>query len=304
MATSIKYGTRRNFKHCKLVIMIIQREIIEHSKKQEVPTSTIDKDWVLGHFLNAMFYFEPVKELFIFKGGTCLKKCYTENYRFSEDLDFTLADKNLLIDETLIRNFIKKANEISNIKFHIFSFEKQVFEDNDQGYEIILKFWGANHKINQKPLPVNRWLDKIKLDISFSETILGNHVQKKILHPYSDRELLSNTVNVYSFNEIIAEKIRALIQRNRPRDIYDNWYFANNTNNENIKMIKVLLLKKAEMKNIKISGIEQFVNNDKREKNKRAWLDSLKHQMSLQKIPDFDEAYKTVHTFIEDILNS
>lgn len=28
----------------------------------------------------------------MFKGGTCLKKCYFETYRFSEDLDFTLQD--------------------------------------------------------------------------------------------------------------------------------------------------------------------------------------------------------------------
>lgn len=26
----------------------------------------------------------------MFKGGTCLKKCYIETYRFSEDLDFTV----------------------------------------------------------------------------------------------------------------------------------------------------------------------------------------------------------------------
>jgi len=54
--------------------MIIQRELIEYSEKHEVPTSTVDKDWVLGHFLNAMFFFEPVKELFVFKGGNLFEK--------------------------------------------------------------------------------------------------------------------------------------------------------------------------------------------------------------------------------------
>lgn len=284
--------------------MIIQREIIENSEKHGVPTSTIDKDWVLSHFLNALFYFKPVKELFVFKGGTCIRKCYIEDYRFSEDLDFTLIDENFPIDEALIKTFIKKANEISGIGFHIFTFRKQIFEDNEQGYEVILKFWGANHKINQEPLPVNRWQDKIKLDIVFSETMLEKHQQKRIIHSYSDNELLSNPVNVYSYNEIVAEKLRSLIQRNRPRDIYDNWYFASNTTPENIKLIKNLLFKKAELKNINITSIDQFVNKDKREKNKRAWLDSLKQQMSIKKIPDFDVGYEKVKSFITEILNA
>src|SRR3972149_2876964 len=104
--------------------MIVQREIIEKSEKHEIPTSTVDKDWVLGHFLNAMFYSEPVKELFVFKGGTCLKKCYVGDYRFSQDLDFTLIDKNFYVDEALIRTFIRKTNEVSGIALHIFSFKK------------------------------------------------------------------------------------------------------------------------------------------------------------------------------------
>src|SRR5450759_853385 len=38
----------------------------------------------------------PVKDTWVFKGGTCLKKCYFETYRFSEDLDFTLSDESHL----------------------------------------------------------------------------------------------------------------------------------------------------------------------------------------------------------------
>ena len=37
----------------------------------------------------------------VFKGGTCIKKCYFETYRFSEDLDFTLQDAEHL-DEAFL----------------------------------------------------------------------------------------------------------------------------------------------------------------------------------------------------------
>ena len=41
----------------------------------------------------------------VFKGGTCLKKCYFETYRFSEDLDFTLLDPGHLDEAFLKRVF-------------------------------------------------------------------------------------------------------------------------------------------------------------------------------------------------------
>ncbi|MDO9555819.1 MAG: nucleotidyl transferase AbiEii/AbiGii toxin family protein [Atribacterota bacterium] len=31
-------------------------------------------------------FFSPLKNILLFKGGTCIKKCYIPDYRFSEDL--------------------------------------------------------------------------------------------------------------------------------------------------------------------------------------------------------------------------
>lgn len=284
--------------------MITQREIIKLSEKHGVPTSTIDKDWVLGHFLNALFDFQFAKDLLYFKGGTCIRKCFVENYRFSEDLDFTLMDESFIINENLIKNILRKAQGVSGILFNLFSFRKQVFEDVDQGYEVVIKFWGANHKPNQKPLPVNRWQDKIKLDIVFSEITMDSHQKRNIIHPYSDKDLINNQVNTYSYNEIIAEKLRALIQRNRPRDIYDSWYFAVNTDSGNFPVIKELLFKKALHKRIKINSVEQFINEQKFNANKLAWQQSLQNQLNSTNIPDFDQAYRIVGNFIYNILNS
>ncbi|MEA3497065.1 MAG: nucleotidyl transferase AbiEii/AbiGii toxin family protein [Bacteroidota bacterium] len=68
------------------------KEIQQIAKKLQMEEAVIDKDWILGHFLNAMFSFSDISENFVFKGGTCLKKNYFQDYRFSEDLDFTLLN--------------------------------------------------------------------------------------------------------------------------------------------------------------------------------------------------------------------
>ena len=73
--------------------MILQREIDAIAQTKNVAKPTIDKDWVLGHFLDAIYSIDSLKDLLVFKGGTCLKKCYLPDHRLSEDLDFTCRDK-------------------------------------------------------------------------------------------------------------------------------------------------------------------------------------------------------------------
>jgi len=284
--------------------MITQNEIINIAHRKEVKTKTIDKDWILGHFLNAMYSLTEVRENFVFKGGTCLKKCYIEDYRFSEDLDFTLIDKNFPIDKKFMGKIIKRAEENSRAKFYFERKKIQKAKDEDQGYEIKVKFWGADHKPNQRPLPPARWQTYIKLDISFSEKMLTKPLLKEIFHNYSDKEIINQLVPVYSLFEVISEKLRSLIQRNRPRDIYDIWTLSNYFSEKEYSTIKELLLKKTKAKGILITNIHDFVNQEKGRKNKRAWESSLNDHLPENKLHDFDDVYKKIKVFIEKILNS
>jgi predicted nucleotidyltransferase component of viral defense system len=284
--------------------MILKKELIEIAHAKGVKTGTIDKDWILGHFLNAMFCLQDVQQNFVFKGGTCLKKCYFPDYRFSEDLDFTLLDEAFVVDAGLIGRIIKVAEATSGAKFNFEKLKVQLSNDIPQGYEVNVKYWGADHLKTQKPLPASRWQTSIKLDISFSEKLLLPVVYKKIFHGFSDNESIRQTIPVYSLNEIIGEKLRSLIQRNRPRDIYDIWTLNNHFPEKQYANIKKLLVEKASNKNIVISGIEDFVNPIKLRKNKRAWHSSLGDHLPENKLPDFDEVYESTKKFIEKILNS
>jgi predicted nucleotidyltransferase component of viral defense system len=284
--------------------MITQKEIIEIAEQKRLQTKIIDKDWVLGHFLNAMYSFDDVRQNFVFKGGTALKKCYFPDYRFSEDLDFTLLDKNFVINDSFIKEIIKIATLQSGIQFYFQKQKLQKSEDEEQGYEIKIKYWGADHKPNQQPLPPSRWQTAIKLDISFSENIFARPEQKQIFHGYSDRTKISEIILVYSLNEIMGEKLRSLIQRNRPRDIYDIDYLSKHLPQENFPLIKEILYSKAKDKNITISGVSDFVNNKKERSNKRAWQSSLGEHLPVGKLPDFDKVYSDIEHFIEKILNS
>ena len=132
---------------------------------------------------------------------------------------------------------------------------------------------------------------KIKLDITKPEheTIMLPVENRKIIHHYSDH--LDATVDVYSLEEIIAEKIRSIFQRTRPRDLYDLWYLWNNVDP---KKAFEILPDKFGSKNI-----QPDMKDLKRRKDdfRNAWTNSLRHQ--LKALPDFDKAYEDVEKKIE-----
>jgi predicted nucleotidyltransferase component of viral defense system len=81
--------------------LIDKREILEAASSLGLQPSVVEKDYVLGWILAGINDHEQLAEAWIFKGGTCLKKCYFETYRFSEDLDFRLRDESQLTADFL-----------------------------------------------------------------------------------------------------------------------------------------------------------------------------------------------------------
>jgi predicted nucleotidyltransferase component of viral defense system len=81
--------------------MIDRREILEAASSFSLLPGVVEKDYTLGWILAGIYAHEELAESWVFKGGTCLKKCYFETYRFSEDLDFTLREEGHLDEEFL-----------------------------------------------------------------------------------------------------------------------------------------------------------------------------------------------------------
>lgn len=83
--------------------MIDKREILDEATALGLNPHVVEKDYVLGWLLWAVGSHDELSDSWVFKGGTCLKKCFFETYRFSEDLDFTLTDPAHL-DEDFLQN--------------------------------------------------------------------------------------------------------------------------------------------------------------------------------------------------------
>lgn len=282
--------------------MIFQKEIRDKAQLWGVPPDTVDKDYVLGHFLSAFskYYGNEM----VFKGGTSLRKCYFETYRFSEDLDFSSLNNGFKFDEKTLK---KIAEEIAaEIGINFFYEPIKIMQHNNipKGYQVYIRYWGANHLKNQQPLPLQRWHTKIKLEVSTEEIILLPTPKKQIFHPYGDDLCGDKSINCYAINEIVSEKLRALKQRSyaAPRDFYDLYELTNNFSKQDWEIIKPLFLQKMEHKNLKYHSPEDLITPEKLITVERAWLTSVAHQIIDSHQPEAKKIIETVANRIQSNL--
>ncbi|HEX9888005.1 MAG TPA: nucleotidyl transferase AbiEii/AbiGii toxin family protein [Nitriliruptorales bacterium] len=198
--------------------MIPQRELLDLRGEWSLRLDVIEKDYVLGWLLGAIGQQPALRESWIFKGGTCLRKCYFETYRFSEDLDFTIVDGGPEEPHDLVPIFTEIAEWFQDevgieIVVDDSSFRRRRNRRGNPTTEGRIAFRGPSQQQPQLP--------KVKLDLTSDELLGESPVWTDVLHPYSDAPNPLATVASYSLAELHAEKIRALAERCRPRDLYD-----------------------------------------------------------------------------------
>ena len=194
-----------------------------------------------------------------------MKKCYIPDYRFSEDLDFTSTDKDFILTGKNLDNISAFLKQRVEMPTHIESLKELKFKDKLTGYEAIIKFWGSDHPRNDSPPATQRWQTKVKIEIILYELILFTVSYRDVVHSYSDK-LTENALQIpcYSIEEVLAEKIRSLIQRSysAPRDFYDIWYLSKRYPELDYKLIADAFHKKLAFKGHSFSAVEQLINSE------------------------------------------
>jgi len=79
-------------------------EIQQKARSVGVRDQQIKKDYILSWLLQGIAQHAQLSKAIVFKVDTVLKKVYFEDYRFSEDLDFTLLD-NTITNEQIFEWF-------------------------------------------------------------------------------------------------------------------------------------------------------------------------------------------------------
>jgi predicted nucleotidyltransferase component of viral defense system len=261
-------------------ISLLANRLYKERDGRRIPEAVLERDYCLAWFLVGLSR-SKLRGLLIFKGGTALKRCHFGDYRFSEDLDFTLARR---VEFAEIREGLEEVYEIvaqaSGIRF---AFESEDRQTHVNSYTFYLRYQG--------PLPTS---NTVKVDITISEILLFPVELLPVLRAYAEFDDIpeDHPVAVYSLNEIATEKIVALQDRarNEPRDLYDLWFLTSRAGIE-IGHLLGAITDKLRFREKEIAGLEDRIIA-KEARLGSLWSSRLGHQM--EALPQFAEVFRFV----------
>ena len=234
-----------------------------------------EKDYLLDLTLSIIS--RATKDELIFKGGTCLNRFY-RLARFSEDLDFSQQkemDKNRLSDK--IRHDLRS-----------FGIDSELLQKKEPFNSVLITLRTKGPLYSGKQQTVS----KIQIDINIKSAVEIQPILQKYASMYM--EVPAFSVLTMDEREILAEKIRAVLTRNKPRDAYDLWFLLS----KGVELDMKLVDKKLEYYSISFD-MKEF--NKSLENKKGLWENELKSLVSNP--PEFEAVKKQIISKLKAALN-
>lgn len=268
--------------------MIPKQEIMALAAELQLQAHVVEKDYALGWLLAGIAAHPVIGSRWVFKGGTCLKKCYFETYRFSEDLDFTLQDADHLDEAFLAGVFEEVGDWVYEACGLLLPPETRKFEvfTNPRGSQ------SAQGRVGYRG-PLGRTGDppRVKLDLAADEVLVLEPTPRPVHHPYSDKPDGGIHVLSYGFEEVFAEKMRALAERQRPRDLYDVVHLYRRQDLQPDRaLVRSTLSRKCEFKGIPLPTYAALNDRPERATIEVEWEQMLAHQLPV--CPPFNEFWQ------------
>ena len=250
---------------------------------RRLPEAVLERDYCLAWFLVALSR-TPLLDCLAFKGGTALKRCYFFDYRFSEDLDFTLMTESSFEEiRSQLDMIFLEAKRATGMALR---FAREDRRTHENSYTFFLGYEG--------PLPAPAGGREVKCDITIREQVVFPIENRKILRGYKEYADLPEDaeIGVYSLNEVMAEKIVALMDRarNEPRDLYDVWYLTQGGHVCLPEVVGAIERKWQFRKKRLADASDEFAAKEPR--YKKLWEVRLSGQMV--DLPKFNDVYRSV----------
>jgi predicted nucleotidyltransferase component of viral defense system len=278
--------------------MIIEAEIRRSAARAKVDPMVIDLDYSLGWFLLGLSRNDELRDCLRFKGGTCLRKCYFPDYRFSEDLDFTM--ETFLPATQLEMHFQQIARWVTeqdgpNFQIQPIRFEVVDDEYGSECYQARIYYRG--------PLQWGGSPRTIRIDVTRHEKLSLPPIRRLVSHPYSDVGIFQDAELIcYALEEVMVEKLRAVGGQRRfavSRDLYD----INNLCEVGVDLqkVKVILPRKFEAKGIPVSMVSINLLESRKSEFLQDWNRRLSYLVQGDQ-GDFERAWINVLQIFHQVL--
>lgn len=264
--------------------MIGRTALNERVQEWGIREDVVEKDYVIGWLLWGIGSDPKLGMTLVFKGGTCLKKCYMETYRFSEDLDFTILPGGTTQPteiKVILQGILARVYDESGIDF---GGREPLVETRPDGNSMEARIYYRGPRGTPD-------VSSVKLDLTIAEHVVRPMVLQGISHQYPDKLPPPGVVRCYGFEELFAEKIRAMGDRCRPRDLYDIVsIFRRRDFLSYGDLVRAVLREKCERKGIEVPTMSLLEASQYRTEIEVEWANMLAHQ--LPALPPFQEFWE------------
>ena len=274
--------------------MIPRAALQARAREWGLTEEVVEKDYVLGWLLWGIGSHAALRDSWIFKGGTCLKKCFVETYRFSEDLDFTVLEDGPLRPDDLLPVLSEVLDNIEQETGITLSSRAPVVRMRPDGQS-------AEGRIYYRGPRGAPGEARVKLDLTYDETVVEPTVRRNIAHAYDEQLPGDGAVQCCAFVEVFAEKLRALGQRTRPRDLYDVVNLHRRADlRDDREQVQVVLDRKCAYKDVAPPTLALVTQVDKVTELRADWQAMLAHQLPvLPPIEEFIDTLEGVFSWLD-----
>ena len=242
----------------------LRTRLQEARRRLGLPWEVLERDYLLSWVLAGISEVLMLRDSLVFKGGTALRKCYFGDYRFSEDLDFSALEGVPTGEE--VERLVSEACETAVTLLDEYApveivseryTEREPHPGGQEAFVIRARFpWQSRPQT------------RVMIEVTVDEKILWSVERRRVIHEYG--EPLSAEVQVYALEEVVAEKLRALLQqaemferrgwsRSRARDYYDLWRVLGTYRNQMALVgFDSLLREKCSVRGVSFSGPDDF----------------------------------------------
>jgi predicted nucleotidyltransferase component of viral defense system len=267
--------------------VITERELRRVSGRAGLGVGQAEYEYIILCAFDALSQTPPLSETFCLKGGTALRQVYFPDWRHSVDLDFSVLP--FFPAERLrsgLTAWFEQIEELYGVQASLRSFHKV-----DGAARVRVRFIG--------PL---RHPNRLLLDVTLDEPVLLPPQRRPVLtdlfkdlHPH---------VLSYALEEILAEKLRSILQRGKARDYYDVWrLLREKTDAFDWWTARRVLSKKCEHKGLPEPSVEAFLSPMVRKEAAAYWSQDLIGQVQGGDLPAWDTVTAELSQLLDDFFS-
>jgi predicted nucleotidyltransferase component of viral defense system len=268
--------------------MITERELRQQATQARMGVGQAEHEYVMLCALDALNEAVPLGSLLCLKGGTALRLLYFADWRHSVDLDFS-ALPSLSADalRSFVETWFAQVEQLHGVSLQVRDFHRA-----NGAVRLRAQFVG--------PL---RHPSRLLFDLTLDEPIL--------LSPQHRRPILSLFTGLqpivlsYALEEILAEKMRSILQRGKARDYYDVWRLLKEKSRSfDAVATRRVLLTKCEHKGLPTPTVERLLAPELLTEARAYWEQDLSSQVAVIALPAWEVVMSELPALLARLLTA